>query len=1086
MVKIYRRHYAVIWKCMRITSLCLFLQAFFTAVLLAGSLHAQSVSLNVEKASIKAVFATIESQAKVTFAYNEETLKQTPLVNLKFTGSLLEVLKRIGNQTALSFKQSGSIVAVARTTTNSNNTSQTEQMPNEVGGRVTDKNGKPIPGVTVSIRQTATSTISDKDGIYHITAIPGQTINFSYVGFSKKDIVVTELTVVDVTLDEDVSTLDEVHIIAYGTTTRRLSTSSISKVDAKDIGTQPVNSLLATLQGRVPGLFVTQSSGLYGSGFNVQIEGRTSIENTSTPLYIIDGVPLSSDNLGLIFLNVNANQSPLNSINPQDIESIEVLRDADATAIYGSRGANGVILITTKKGNIGKAKIDINVYSGAGKASRFLSLLNTTQYLEMRREAFKNDGVTPSAINAPDLFVWDQNKYTDWQKLLIGGTSHVTDIQSTVSGGIPEFQYLIGGNYHHESTVFPVDNGANRAGVHINLNARPKGSKFKIDFSASYSNESNNLVPDLTTFINTPPNAPGPLDADGKLVWSPEATNYINPLAATLQPYNGKTGNLISNSVLQYGVLKNLNLKVSLGYNSTTLNQYFLQPKSTLNPALSSTSSANFTNNYSSSWIIEPQLQYTRQLKSHKLDFLLGTSWQKDIVNGSTINASNFSSDALIKSPAAAGTLTAMTNYADYRYQSIFARLNYNFDDRYIVNLTGRRDGSSRFGPGRRFGNFGAIGAAWIVSEEKWLKSQSVVSFMKLRASYGVTGNDKIGDYQFLDTYGSTGSPYQGTAGLIPSNLSNPTYSWETNTKISAGLDMGFAKDRFLVTANYFRNRSGNQLVRYTLPSQTGFSGILENFPALVQNSGFEFSLSSKTITKGKFNWTTSFNLTIPRNKLIDFPGLETSTYSNRYLIGYPLDIRRTIDYNGVDSQTGVYTFVNTNLVSGRTATVDITPKFYGGLQNSVTLGNLQVDFFFQFVKRTGPNYFFSAGNPPGSMYNVPVSSLDRWQKAGDLSGSERFTTGTSGTAGVAYTNFSRNSNGAYSDASFVKLKNVSLSYTLPKMWRDKIRTDNARIFIQGQNLLTITNYKGGDPEVLSAFTLPTLRMITAGFQITY
>ena len=772
-----------------------------------------------------------------------------------------------------------------------------------------------------------------------------------------------------------------------------------------------------------------------------------------------------------------------------DIDNIEVLKDADATSIYGSRGANGVILITTKKGKAGKTKIDLNFYSGIGEVTRTMQFMNTQQYLAMRREAYKNDNAVPQPADGPDLLLWDTTKYTNWQKMLIGGTSHSTNAQATLSGGNEQTQFLIGTNYQHETTVFPGDLGDSRADVHLNLNHSSMDKSLSFAVTASYSNDVNNQIQaDLFSFTNLPPDAPSPYDASGKLQWSQNGGSFSNPLAYLLQTYVATTDNFIGNTNISYKILPGLLFKVDGGYTYTQLNQVATAPVASQNPLYNPTSYAQFGNNNIKSWIIEPQLTYTRQLGKGTLESLVGVSQQQQVTNGTSTYATNYSNDALIASVSGAGTTTSSSDYSEYRYQAIFARLHYNWDGKYIINLTGRRDGSSRFGPGKQYANFGAAGAAWIFSEERFVKDAlPFLSFGKLRSSYGITGNDQIGDYKYLDTWRATTYAYQGTTGLQSFRLYNPDYAWEINKKEEGGIDLGFINDRVLLSVDYFNSRSSNQLVNYTLPTQTGFSGILENLPALVQNAGWEFSLNTVNLDNHAFKWTSSFNLTAAKNKLLDFPGLSNSTYANTYVVGQPLNIVKLFHYTGVDPATGIYQYSGTSNPTDKNIIEDLTPKFYGGLSNTFSYKRFELSFLFQFVKQNGYTFYrqnFNGGTFPGAENNEPVSVLNRWQVPGDVKPIGIYTTGLNAQQFTAITNFAQ-SDAVVGDASFIRLKNVSFSYKLKERTIKFLKASNAEVYLRGQNLLTITNYFGADPENKNS-ALPPIKLIVAGIRVTF
>jgi TonB-dependent starch-binding outer membrane protein SusC len=964
----------------------------------------------------------------------------------------------------------------------------------DIHGRVVDENEKSLSGATITVKETSKSTVTDSKGIFAIQAAEGQTLIVSRAGYDSQEVLVGSDKNPSIQLELSLASLLNTVIVnkGYYTTTQKLNTGNVSTIQAAEIEEQPVGNPLAALEGRASGVVVTQSNGLPGAGFSVRIRGQNSIFSGNDPLFLIDGVPFTNTSLSLGAASANGPQSPLNSINPGDIESIEILKDADATAIYGSRGANGVVLISTKKGKIGKTKLDINVYTGSGKPTRTMDLLNTQQYIGMRREAFANDNVPPDISNAPDLVAWQTSRYTDWKKLLIGGTALATDAQAALSGGDAQTQFLMSSAIHRETTVFPGQLADIRGAFHFNTTHNSLDNRFKAALTGSYSSDKNNLIgQDLTASITMSPNAPVPSDPTGALNWSEGGAAYSNPLAYLLQKSNAKTDYLMSNLVLRYELLPGLNLKANLGFNSMRLQQVFVYPGASLNPAFDFSGFAEYSTNSLNSWIVEPQAEYQNTWGKGKLEVLAGTSFQQEARNGSISYASNFSSDALLYSPSAAGEILVNSSNTLYRYQAVFGRANYNWADKYVLNLTGRRDGSSRFGPDRQFANFGAIGAAWIFSKEAFIKHLfPALTYGKLRGSTGTTGNDQIGDYQYLNTYSPFMYQYQGLTGLVPTQLYNPDYGWETNRKSELGLELGGLNDRIMATVSYYHNRSDNQLINSPLPIQTGFSGIIRNTPVTVQNTGWEYQLNTAIVKNKSFSWDASFNLTVARNKLLSFPDLSSSGYASKYAIGKPLTILKLVHNLGVDPQTGLFQFADKNghvtsapsFPDDYTVIKDLAPAFYGGFSNRFTYKGLSLTLFFQFVKQQGFNYIYG-NTPPGNMINQPTDVLNRWRHPGDVTNNQLFTTGNSGT--IAYAYYNSSSDAVVSDASFIRLKNAELSYSLPIKWSGRIKTELIRFYLRGQNLLTITKYKGADPEVTSTAILPPLKILAAGVQLT-
>ncbi|WP_159451723.1 SusC/RagA family TonB-linked outer membrane protein [Pedobacter africanus] len=964
----------------------------------------------------------------------------------------------------------------------------------DVTGKVVDENGQPIAGATIRIKGTSITTISNEQGSFILKNVEENAVlEISFLGFQARDVKVRK-DLGSIRLELAIGKLDEVTVNAgYYKVKERELTGSIARITAKDIETQPVSNVLATMQGRMAGVSVTQTTGTPGGGFDIKIRGQNSIRTDGNiPLYIVDGVPYAADAIGAFQTGSGTFpvlSSPINSISPDNLESIEVLKDADATAIYGTRGANGVVLITTKKGVAGKAKVNLNVSSGIATPTRFIEMMNTEEYLAMRKQAYTNDGISNYPATAYDINgVWDQNRYTDWLEELVGGTAKNNLITGSISGGNQNSRYLISGNYNAESTVAKGNSLFQRGGALANFNHRSEDQKFRADFSLNYNLQKNNQ-PSLD-FINEArglaPNAPALYDAQGNLNW--ENNTWQNPLRNLNGKFESKTKTLIVNTTLSYQLLPGLDIKSTFGITDLRTRDSRVTPSTINNPAFNP-STANslivFNNTERSSWIIEPQINWTKTTAKGKLEALFGGTFQSQHTSKLYQSGMGFSSNSLIYNLAAAKTIRILNDEsAQYNFQGFFGRINYNYKERYIANLTARRDGSSRFGPGRQFANFGALGLAWIFSKENFLKDHSWLSFGKIRGSYGVTGSDQIGDYQFLDTYAVSGVDYDGKIGINPSRLYNPDFAWETNKKLEAALELGFLDDKIFLTTAWYQNRSSNQLVGIPFPAITGFTTLNSNLDATVQNTGLEWTFSSQNIQSKNFRWATNLNISVSKNKLVEFPGLESSSYSQQYRVGEPLNIRLVYQYKGINAQTGIYEFVDRNgdnVISSpndRQTVVDLSPKFFGGLQNQFSFKRFKFDFLFQFVKQNNQGYQFTTG---GSMLNRPKRMINSWQKGNESAPYQILTTGVNSKA-VSAGSLYANSDAIIVDASYIRLKNLSLSYDLPII----VKGTRSTISLQGQNLLTFTPYKDGDPEFLTAGFLPPLKVITAGFQLTF
>lgn len=1107
-----------------------------TLILLAGCLQlsakglSQNITLSLKDAPLQTVFKEIERQTEFTFFSDVRWLQNAKKVTIVVNNFPLDkVLELCFKEQPFTYSISGkTITIVPRKKEKVDNVERifSNQEPLiDVKGRVINENGDPVEGVNVTIKGTSLGTITNVNGEFFFKEVDKNAILvFTSVNMETFEIKVKGKSYLDVALQTKITSMQEVVINkGYYTETQRLSTGNVSRVTSRDIERQPINNPLLALQGRVPGVVVTQNSGLPGGGVSVQVQGQISIGSLigTDPFYVIDGVPYPSRSLYTLSsiqqssgssprqggLTAGAG-SPLSFINPADIESIDILKDADATAIYGSRAANGAILITTKKGKAGKTKVSFNVQTGVGKVAHFVDVLNREQYLAMRHEAFSNDGASPKSTDYDLNGTWDTTRSTNWQEVLIGGTANYTDIQSNVSGGTPNTQFLIGAGYHRETTVFPGDLNDQKASMHFNINNVSSNRKFRLQFSGSYLIDNNKLMTsDLTPIaIGLSPVAPALYNDDGSLNWAPLAngnSTWTNPLTYLYNEYSNKTNNLISNLVINYQLFPGINIKSSLGYNTLHSVQYRGYPLLGVKPERRSTTlrSSDFSNSTISTWIIEPGIDYRHAFGKLEINALLGATFMDNNNNYNGQSGSGYTSDLFMKNISAAPTRTALSSSSQYKYNAVFGRMSGNWEDKYIINLTIRRDGSSRFGAENLFHNFWGIGSAWIFSKESFVSDNiPFISLGKIRASYGSTGNDQIGDYRYLNLYNNVtgvGVAYQSTTGIAPNGLPNAYLQWEETKKLQLGIDLGFLNDKIMLNANYYQNRSSNQLLSYQLPIVTGFTSITRNFPATIQNTGWEIALNTLNVKNKQFTWSSNINLTIPRNKLLKFPGIETSSYSSTYTVGKPVTIVRTFHSLGVDPATGIYIFqAEDGSITSKPTGIDLikkintAPKFYGGFQNSFSYKGIQLDVLFQFTKQIGNNSYAFFGNRAGQLLsdgtgNQPVNVLNRWLKPGDIVSVQRFYAVSNSNYSTPAARASA-SDAVYSDASYVRLKNASLSWEFPKQWKRKISMQDVKIYVQGQNLLTITKYKNVDPETMSAFTLPPLRVITVGIQATF
>jgi TonB-dependent starch-binding outer membrane protein SusC len=1054
---------------------------FFLLLLFwASSAGAQQLSLSVKEAPIESVFGQVKKQVGFTFLYTSEELKNAKPVTVSFQNwPLSKALDAIfaGQPLGYTIDQTYVIVKPLPVT----------KERHEIRGRVTDESGAAIPNVSVTVRGTLEGATTGTDGSFTLRSAQWPVVlQVTAVGYQPQVLTVKDNHFLDVTLQTAVSRLDEQVVIAYGSTTRRLNTGSVSKVKAAEIENQPVSNPLAALQGRAAGVYITQSNGLPGSNFTVQIRGRNSIQQGTEPLYVIDGVIFPAERLVQRSV-LNAN-SPFNTINPLDIESIEILKDADATAIYGSRGSNGVVIITTKRPKKDRTELAVNVYSGVGMVTRATPLLNTPQYLAMRREAFANDGVTPTGAAAPDLLLWDSTKYTDWTKKITGRKAAVTDANLRFTTGSQYSQLALGANMHKEKTVFPGDFSDQRLAFHVNAYHQDPGRKWQVEWNASVAKE-NSLLPaqDPTSLIFLPPNFPDLYDSAGNLRWFEKGESFNNPLGQMLQHSKAGQTNWSMGLKAEYNLLRNLKLAVSGGMNALQLSEQNTVPIASQNPAYNPKGNASFGRSEVNTVLIEPQLRYEIGTPAKwKAENMVGFSYQQATGEKWLQTGFGYTNDALIHNIAGAASVTATNESSVYKYHAVFARTRLSYSQKYLLSLSGRIDASSRFGPGKQFARFGAVGAGWIFTKEKWFGAQSLLTFGKLKGSYGTTGNDQIANYNFLESWTSTTYPYGGAASLRPTKLFNPDYRWEQSTKSELGLEVGLWKERLVLSVNWFQTRSGNQIVSYSLPGQAGFTIVQRNFPGLVTNTGFELEATAQTIQAKNVTWITTLNFTRSRNRLEEFPGLASSSYSSRYRIGQPLNLLLGYEGLGVDPATGLYVFRDVNN-DGKLSSADYTvggttdPAFYGGINNQFAFRNWTFSIHLQFVKAKNYHQIYRNINVPGNMNNVPVDLLNHWRKPGDRA-PYQLVSAAFGSPAFSAAGYLLNSSTALTDASFIRGKNLSLSYDLPTAGK-RFR---ARLFLEAQNLFVITGYQGADPEVGNYQSLPPLKVITAGFTFNF
>jgi TonB-linked SusC/RagA family outer membrane protein len=1085
--------------------------------------YSQNVTIQQKDATLTAVFSTIEKQTGYSFFWKNEDLTKLKVDVKLQNASLEEALKEVFKGLPLTYSIVKKSIVVQAKEPNLIDKIASIFAGIDIFGVIVDAQNTPLAGATVTVKDGKRSTTTGAGGQFMLKNIPEDAIlQISFMGYVTKEVKANG-NLLGIKLELSTSKLDEVQVMAYGKTSRRLSTGNIATVTSKELEQQPVQNPLLALQGRVAGMIVTPTNGYASSPVKIEIRGRKTINSqfVSEPLYIVDGVPINNLEVGPyanydsgprgVIQNgvlMTGGQSPLFNLNSKDIESIEVLKDGDATAIYGSRAANGVILITTKKGTPGDTKFSTSLDQGFSVLTQHYDMLNTEQYLEIRREAFKNDNIVPNEVNAPDLVNFDQNKYTDWQKKIWGHVGKQTAASMSVSGGDSYTQFRISGNYNRQTEILTTKGSNQRAGLALNLGHATLNRKFRTDLSMMYTYSAINTTssPGLTTLA---PNAPDVYDAAGNLnfeQWRGAPGSNLNfPFTDLEIPYFSNTFDLKSNLRLNYQILKDLAFSTNVGYNSFSNKNKGLVPISSQDPLSNPQGSNFFGTNENYNLSVEPQIDYRIKIGEGNLTTMLGGSFQQNSTRGGGTTGVGYDNDDLLESISLAPFSMTTSNVGYYKYAAVFARLNYNWKDKYILNLNGRRDGSSRFGSGNQFGNFGSVGAAWILSKEDWMQNilPKAISFVKLRGSYGLTGSDAVGDYQYLTRWSkipNLSNPlpdYDGSSSLISLQAVNPNYQWQVNKKLEAALSLGFFEDRINMELAYYRDRCGNQLSKYPTPLYTGFKEVTANWPATLQNSGWELTLNAQLISKDKFSWTMSFNGAINSNVLVDYPNLMESPYATLYKIGKSINTQYLLHYLGVDPLSGRYTFEDYNkdgnvrssssvpagtAEDDRYIALDLAPKFSGGIGNTFRYRNLELICFFDFKKQyfTDPDYNITA--PIGSRNNQSTAVLGNyWKAPGDQAKYAKAT-----TLQDLNNNYYFVSDETYKLATYARLTNLSLTYTLNQKVARKLGAESLRAYMNAQNVFVLTNKKGINPDVQQFGSLPTAKIFLFGLSLNF
>lgn len=970
-----------------------------------------------------------------------------------------------------------------------------QQQKKQITGKVVDNNNTSIIGANIIEAGTSNGTITDMDGNFSLNVAANAILHVSYIGYLEQEIETEGRTHLNIILKEDTKALDEVIVVGYGTMKKSDLTGAVSSVKTSDIQQTPMTSIDQGLVGRASGVQVIQTSGMPGAVASIRVRGSSSLQAGNEPLYVIDGFPVySGDGFGQT--GGNAQISGLSSINPSDIESIEILKDAAATAIYGARAANGVVLITTKSGKKGQDLISIEANYGIQQVAKKIDVMNAQEYAVLVNEAYTNDGLAPWYNEQRMAEIVSMGKGTDWQDLVFR-RAITQNYLLNFSGGDEKTTYSISGNYLNQEGVI-INSDFERFSLRLNLDRKIKNN-FKV---GAHINTSHTITNAVAT--DSEGNSTGVVN--GALKMNPIQTIYENeetkeytqansPGVIIANPYatakeqlfkNGQS-RLLGDMYIEWEFIPNLLFRTSVGTDVIYFKGNRYTP-STIYQA-NGLATGNINVNRSINWLNENTLTWTRTLDNHSFNLLGGFTLQQNNSEGVSASSSAFVNDVLTYNDLGSGSVynSPGSSATQWNMISYLGRINYSYRDRYLFSANARFDGSSRFGENNKYGFFPSASAGWRISEESFMEPlRSIISNLKLRASYGFTGNTEIGLYESLPTLGSVDwiIGNQLVTGFFPNKIPNPDLKWERTGQFDLGVDIGLIDNRIRITSDLYRKKTTDLLYNVAIPSASGFETMLKNIGS-VENKGLELSIESDNFVN-EFVWNTNFNIAFNRNKVLELGGepykeigggdiLKTGSF-RRLIVGEPIGVFYGYKFDGIfqseeevqklttqPSPLGVgyrrYKDLNgdgaVDSSNDRMILGDSNSDFFGGLTNNLSYKGLELNIFFQY---SYGNEIFNFNaielETPTGGNNVFRELLNRWTPTNP---SQTYPKATTNRAALV-------SDRWVEDGSYLKLKTVSLSYSFPELKSNFFRS--MRLYLTGQNLITWTSYRGYDPEV--------------------
>lgn len=971
-----------------------------------------------------------------------------------------------------------------------------------VSGVVTDQAGIPIPGANVLVKGTKSSTQTDFSGNFAIKASSNDVLVVSFVGMSTVEVKASAK--VTVKLKDASNLLENVVVVGYGTQSKKKSTDAIARVTAKDIQQIPVSNVQNALVGKLAGVQITQTNGKVEGGVSVRVRGAASISAGKEPLYVLDGIPLITTNES----NNGAPTNPLLTLSTNEIESIDVLKDASSAAIYGARGANGVVIITTKKGKEGKGTFSINLSQGVSEATHKRKWLNAAQYVELFTEASINGtGDASEAESYFDAYAagtdWRNLEVnTDWQDLAFRN-GYSTDADFSVSGGDAKTKYFFSGAYNNTSGII-VNNDLERVTARTNISHKLT-DRFTAGMNLSFSRSQINRVQDDNSFttplqmVAQSPLAPARL-ADGSPNQNTEYTNYFQ--AADNSFYKTIVRRVIGKVYGEFKILSFLKANSDFSYDLMSQTEDAWYGKNYPGIGTDGEVFASSVNN--ETYITSNYLTFDKTFaEKHDVNIVAGMEFNKFNRRYQDVTSIYFPNDTFTTIDGGAEVNAGSGNETDYTFVSQFGRLSYSFANKYLVKASIRRDGSSRFGVNNRFGIFPAVSAGWVVSEENFLKDNSILSYLKLKGSWGKLGNAELGNFASRQFYGP--NSYNLKSGLTFTQAGNPNLTWEKSSQIDFGAEVGFL-NRINLEFDYYKKATDGLLFSVPLSLSSGATSINQNIGE-IESKGVEFVLNTKNIDTQDFKWSTNFNLTTNKTKVISLPNNGKDiigTYTiNR--VGENVSSFYLKEYAGVDPANGDALYydgsitINADGSTTRNTTNDYAaaprviagnpfPTLMAGLTNTINYKGL--DFSFTFQGEWGASIYNSAGiyqSVSGDyLDNQTVDQLNRWRNPGDITNVPQARLyGGNGTG---------HSTRFLDKADFVRLRNLTIGFTLPSSVVKDLGMSSVRFYGTGVNLLTFTNYSGYDPEARrddsgigeEFYSAPPARTIALGVNINF